>query len=191
MELNPNIRKMQCIEENLRRQFLLGLAGDDVAYHQFLYDISGYLRAFLRKHLKKLPDEVEDLVQESLLSIHNHRNTYDQKQPVTAWVYAIARYRLIDLLRSRANRDDLHIPLDDNETLLYECDETALDAHRDILVLLDELPDHFRLPLFHTKIQGMTIVEAARITGMSSSAVKVGVHRGLRLLADRMKRNSR
>jgi RNA polymerase sigma-70 factor (ECF subfamily) len=69
-----------------------GLAGDAYAYHAFLKELSAHLRDFLRRRLVKLPDEVEDVVQESLLAVHNQRHTYDAGQPLTAWVRAIAKY---------------------------------------------------------------------------------------------------
>jgi DNA-directed RNA polymerase specialized sigma24 family protein len=56
---------------------------------------------------------VEDLVQECLLAMHNQRHTYQSDQPLTAWVHAIARYKMIDLLRAKSVREDLHDPLDD------------------------------------------------------------------------------
>ena len=84
-------------EERLRQLLIRGLAGEAPAYHAFLQELSAHLRAFLRKRLARLPDEVEDLVQESLLAVHNQRHTYDAGQPLTAWVHAIAKYKLVDL----------------------------------------------------------------------------------------------
>ena len=52
-------------------------------------------------------------MQETLLAVHNQRHTYDAGQPLTAWVHAIAKYKLVDLLRRRAGRDALNDPLDD------------------------------------------------------------------------------
>ena len=103
-------------EDRLRDLLVRGLAGDAGAYHAFLNDLSAHLRAFLRKRLTRLPDEVEDLVQESLLAVHNQRHTYDPAQPLTAWVHAIAKYKLIDLLRRRAGREQLSDPIDDEPT---------------------------------------------------------------------------
>lgn len=130
-----------------------------------------------------MPDEVEDLVQETLLAIHNQRHTYDPAQPLTAWAHAIARYKLVDLLRRRAVRDVLHDPLDDEFAVFATSDIEAADAKRDVAKLLDRLPDGQRLPIIHMKLEGLSVVEAARRTGMSESAVKVGVHRGLKALA--------
>ena len=62
-------------------------------------------------------------------------------------------------------------------------DEDARDARRDLAVLLGQLPDRHRLPILRVKIEGMSVAEAARVTGMSESAVKVGIHRGLKALA--------
>lgn len=77
-------------EDQFKECLVRGLAGDAVAYHRFLGDLSAHLRAFLRRRLASVPDEVEDLVQEALLAVHNQRHTFDARQPVTAWVHVIA-----------------------------------------------------------------------------------------------------
>ena len=92
---------MRAIEEHLRELLVGGLEGDQPAYRAFLEETSAYLRAFFRRRLTRMPDFVEDLVQESLLALHNQRHTYDVSQPLTAWVHAIARYKMIDWLRRR------------------------------------------------------------------------------------------
>ena len=130
---------MTASEDRLRDLLVRGLAGDAPAYHAFLKDLSAHLRAFLRKRLVRLPDEVEDLVQESILAVHNQRHTYDPGQPLTAWVHAIAKYKLVDLLRRRASRDLLTDPLDDELDVLSSADADAAEARRDLGKLLDQL----------------------------------------------------
>ncbi len=174
-------------EARLRGLLVRGLDGDAAAYHAFLKDLSAHLRAFLRRRLARLPDEVEDLVQETLLAIHNQRHTYDPGQPLTAWVHAIAKYKLVDLMRRRASRDMLNEPLDEENDLFSSADADAADARRDVAKLLEQLPDRHRLPIVHMKLEGRSVVETARITGMSASAVKVGVHRGLKALAAKVR----
>ncbi|MBK7592113.1 MAG: sigma-70 family RNA polymerase sigma factor [Betaproteobacteria bacterium] len=177
-------------EERLRALLVRALAGDAGAYHVFLRDLGAHLRAFLRKRLARLPDEVEDLVQETLLAVHNQRHTYDESQPLTAWLHAIARYKLVDLLRRRARRDLLNDPLDDGNELLVASDTEAADARRDVAKLLDTLPDRQRRPIVHVKLEGLSVAETAKLTGMSESAVKVGIHRGLKALAARIRSGS-
>jgi len=177
-------------EERLRALLVRALAGDAGAYHVFLRDLGAHLRAFLRKRLARLPDEVEDLVQETLLAVHNQRHTYDERQPLTAWLHAIARYKLVDLLRRRARRDLLNDPLDDESEVLVASDTEAADARRDVAKLLDTLPDRQRRPIVHVKLEGLSVAETAKLTGMSESAVKVGVHRGLKALAARIRSGS-
>ena len=173
-------------EERLRALLVRAIAGDAAAYHVFLRDLGAHLRAFLRKRLARLPDEVEDLVQETLLAVHNQRHTYDENQPLTAWLHAIARYKLVDLLRRRARRDLLNDPLDDGNELLVASDTEAAAARRDVAKLLDTLPDRQRRPIVHVKLEGLSVAETAKLTGMSESAVKVGIHRGLKALAARI-----
>lgn len=171
----------------LRSLLLRGLDGDAVAYRTFLQKLSVHLRAFLGRRLYGWPDEVEDLVQECLLAMHNQRHTYQSDQPLTAWVHAIARYKMIDLLRAKRGREALHVPLDDELAVFAESAEEASDARRDIGTLLKTLPDRHRLPIEQVKLEGLSVAEAARRTGMSESAVKVGIHRGLKALALKMR----
>ena len=178
---------MRASEERLRGMLVRGLAGDALAYHEFLKELSAHLRAFLRRRLVHLSDDVEDLVQESLLAVHNQRHTYDADQPLTAWVHAIAKYKLVDLLRRRASRDLLNVPLDDEIDVFSAADSEAAEARRDLGKLLELLPDRQRLPIIHVKLKGLSVVESARLTGMSESAVKVGVHRGLKALAAKIR----
>ena len=178
---------MSASEGRLRDLLVRGLAGESSAYHACLKELSAYLRAFLRRRLIRLPDEVEDLVQETLLAVHNQRHTYDAAQPLTAWVHAIARYKLVDLLRRRAGREALNDPLDDELAVFAASDTEAADARRDLARLLGRLPERQRLPIVHMKLEGLSVTEAARVTGMSESAIKVGVHRGLKALAAMMR----
>ena len=170
-------------EDQLKPLLLRGLAGEGAAYEAFLRELGAILRAFLRGRLARVPDEVEDLVQETLIAVHNQRHTYDASQPLTAWVHAIARYKMIDFLRRRAGREAMNDPLGDEDDLLATSDEEAREAKRDLAILLARLPDRHRLPIQHVKIEGLSVAEAAKLTGMSESAVKVGIHRGLKALS--------
>jgi RNA polymerase sigma-70 factor (ECF subfamily) len=164
-----------------------GLEGDEAAYHAFLSGLTVRLRAFLRRRLTRAPEEVEDLLQEILLAVHNQRHTYDPSQPLTAWLHAIAKYKLIDCLRRRSRRELLQDPLDDAPELLATADSEAGEARRDLAKLLQALPPRQRLPIECVKLQGLSVAEAAQQLRMSESAVKVGVHRGLKVLAARIR----
>lgn len=170
-------------EEELRALFVAGLDGDSQAYRAALDQLSRHLRAFLRKRLQRLPADIEDVLQESLLAIHLHRHTYDASQLLMPWAYVITRHKLIDFVR-RHERVDVPVePLDDTHELLAAEEDVAHESRRDLSVLLDALPERFRLPIVHTKLQGLSVAETAALTGMSESAIKVGVHRGLKALA--------
>lgn len=175
------------VEAELRALFLRGLEGDALAYRQFLQRLSGHLRAFVGRRLFGWPDEVEDLVQECLLAMHNQRHTYQPDQPLTAWVHAIARYKVIDVLRAKSAREALHDPLDDDLAVFAHSTYEASDARRDVQGLLAQLPDRHRLPIVHVKLEGRSVAETAQLIGMSESAVKVGIHRGLKALAALMR----
>ncbi len=169
--------------EPLQDLLVRGLDGNSQAYREFLSGLAGYLRAFLMKRLSAMPDDVEDLVQESLLAIHNKRHTFDSSQSLGAWVHAIAKYKLVDFLRGRGIRESLNDSLDDVGELPSYSNVEAADARRDIMKLLNQLPEKQRMPIFHTKLEGLSVEETAARMGMSESAIKIGVHRGLKKLA--------
>jgi RNA polymerase sigma-70 factor (ECF subfamily) len=179
-------------EQTLRSLMLAGLDGDAASYRRFLQQLGARLRSFYRRRLSAWPDDVEDLVQDTLLAIHNQRHTYRHDQPVTAWVHAIARYKTIDLLRARQGREARHEVWDDDDTALFDTTESdAAEARRDLWQLLATLPDRQRLPIEQVKLEGRSVAEVAVETGMSESAVKIGIHRGLKALAAHIASTSR
>ena len=175
---------MQLTEERLRNLMRQSLAGDGASYRVFLDELSLHLRSFLRRRLARQSEEIEDIVQEVLLAIHNQRHTYDAKLPLTVWVHAIARYKVIDWLRRRSRHDLKNDPLAECEQLFAAPDDTgAAEASLDIAKLLRQLPERQRLSIQYVKIEGGSVADAAKRIGISESAVKVGIHRGLKVLA--------
>jgi len=159
------------------------MSGDARAYRDFLQAVADLLRVYFRKRLTSLPDEVEDMVQETLLAIHEKRHTYDPSLPVTAWVYAIARYKWVDLLRRRGRHERRTDSLDAEAPPTLRAPDHDPTSDLDLDSLLARLPERQRACIRHMKIEGLSVAETAQRTGQSESAVKVGVHRGLKALA--------
>jgi RNA polymerase sigma-70 factor (ECF subfamily) len=170
-------------ESGLKPLWLRAQSGDDLAYREALRLIAGRLRAYFRRHLMNLPDDVEDLVQETLLALHLHRGSYDPSHAVTAWVLGISRHKLVDLYRRRGRREALHDPIDELEDFLAAEESGEMLANVDLRSLLDELPQAQRVAIEMTKLEGLTVAQASARTGVSESAIKVQVHRGLKRLA--------
>ncbi|MGQ3096324.1 MAG: sigma-70 family RNA polymerase sigma factor [Roseateles sp.] len=177
----------------LRPWWVRAQAGDEAAYAKALSLIAQRLRAYLRQRMLSTPDEVEDMVQEILLSIHVHRGSCDPAVPVSAWVQAIARHRLIDAWRRRGRRPaDVALPedgdvLDAHDGLTDDFSGPQHEAQRDVHELLGTLPPAQRHAIELTRLAGLTSAEAAAATGASESAIKVQVHRGLKRLAERVR----
>jgi RNA polymerase sigma-70 factor (ECF subfamily) len=168
-------------ESRLKPLWLRAQAGDEASYREALVLIAARLRGFFGRRLQSLPDEVEDLVQETLIALHVQRGTFDPALPVSAWVFAIARHKLVDLWRRRGRREALHDPLDELSDSAHPVVE-ELPVQRDLLGLLDALPPAQRRAIALTKIEGLSVVEASERCGVSVSALKVQVHRGLKRL---------
>jgi len=179
----PGDADLNDFESGLKPLWLRAQSGDEAAYRAALERIGTRLRGYLRRRLQSIPDEVEDLVQETLLALHLQRGTYDPSLPVSAWALAIARHKLVDLWRRRGRRDNLHDALQDVDESALAVSSEEGQARRDLDRLLRELPAAQRQAILLTKVEGLSVAEAARRTGSSESAIKVQVHRGLKRLA--------
>jgi RNA polymerase sigma-70 factor (ECF subfamily) len=170
-------------ESGLKPLWMRAQAGDEPAYREALRRIADRLRRFYRRRMQSVPDDVEDLVQETLLALHLQRGSYDPALPVGSWVFAIARHKLVDLWRRRGRHEALHDPLDELDDADMPAAPDEGNAQRDLGVLLVALPAAQREAIVLTKIEGLSVAEAAQRTGASESAIKVQVHRGLKRLA--------
>ena len=174
------------IENSLHALWLQAMDGDSASYAQALTLLSTHLRRYMRKCLPAQSSDAEDLVQDTLMAIHQKRHTYQSDQPLTAWVYAIARYKWIDHLRAHGQRGQLHDDIDDwVDTLATAPEHESQDSQRDLAQMLSGLPDKQRQAIEHTRLQGLSITETAQRLGQSEAAVKVNIHRGIKALMAR------
>jgi len=165
-------------EAQYRDWMLAALAGDAAKYRMLLAALTGHLRSYFARRLDS--GAAEDAVQETLIAIHARRATYDPTLPFTAWVYGIARYKLIDEFRRIRRRPT--VPLDEASDLFGHDDSEAAAARRDVSQLLARLPEAKRRLVERIKLDGASVAEVAADTGLSESAVKVTVHRAVRSL---------
>jgi hypothetical protein len=112
--------------------------------------------------------------------------TYDRSQPFTPWIHAIARYKFLDYLR-RTKSSFKDLPFENAHELTSNSDMTAVDSGLDLQGLLSEISSKAREAIQYVKLDGLSVSEAAARSGMSESAVKVAVHRGLKALALRIR----
>src|SRR6266852_2377763 len=180
-------------ETELKALMLASLDGDAASHRALLERLSRRLRAYYKGKLTGMGrgvSEAEDLVQEAVLAIHIKRHTYDPAEPLTPWVQAIARYKLIDFLRrTRASISD--IPIDEADTIMAHDDNVSAESTYDVRRLMERLPKNVRCSIEAVKLDGLSIAEAAQRCGISESGVKVNIHRGLKALAALIAREAR
>ena len=172
-------------EQNLRALMMSGLEGDAAAHRALLERLSGHLRGYFKQRFARIghgPTEAEDLVQEALIAIHTRRHTYDPSQPLTPWVYAIARYKFLDYLR-RTKVSFKDLPIENAAEIMSLDDSAGIDSGLDLERLMAGLSSKSRQAIQCVKLDGLSVREAAEKCGMSESAVKVSVHRGLKALS--------
>ncbi len=161
-----------------------GNAGDAAAYRRLLVQLTPALRAFAGRGLARAGAsgaDAEDIVQETLLALHLKRQTWDEAGPLSPWLYAIARHKLIDALRRRGRR--IEVSIDDFAEVLPGGIEAANSVVADVSRHLGDLPDGQRKVVRSIAVDGASIDEAAARLSMSNGAVRVALHRGLASLA--------
>jgi RNA polymerase sigma-70 factor, ECF subfamily len=164
---------------------LAGIAGNQSAYAQFLTQIMPILRGVVAKKITSA--DVEDVLQEVLISIHKARHTYDGKRPIMPWLIAIARFRMLDHLRKHyaqmrhktSNFDDLENILSD-VTKEFWVSESIDD-------LLQEVTEKNKQILTMMHVEGYTAKEVGAKIGMNESAVKVAAHRAIKKIREKFK----
>jgi RNA polymerase sigma factor (sigma-70 family) len=164
-------------DTTLARLMALSQDGDKTAYRALLAECQTWLTRYFARRIA--PVMVDDLVQETLMSLHRKRASFDPSRPFLPWLAAIARYRWIDQLRRsyRAKEEELE------DNLSVEPTGSAVIARISIGRLLDMLPKGQSTAIQLIKIDGLTVAEAAERCGQSEPLIKVNVHRGLKRLA--------
>lgn len=166
-------------------------AGDRAAYDNLLRESIPFIRMVVRR--EGVPaDFIDDTVQETLLTVHRIRATYDPDRPYTAWLRTIAQRRAIDVLRSQGRVSLREI----NEPLAFENHadpegnpEDAADRsdRRNIVgSMVASLPKRQREAVEQLAINGRSLVDAAAATGLTPGALKVSLHRALNTLRKRI-----
>jgi RNA polymerase sigma-70 factor (ECF subfamily) len=154
-----------------------GQAGDSNAYAQLLRELDAWLGRYYARRLRY--PAADDARQDALLAIHAKRHTYTPSRPFGPWVFAIARYKLVDRVREASRYAALSldddIPIEDHEEAAIGI--ATLDR------LLGRLKPAQESVIRLVKLKGLSVARASGATGQSVSLVKVNIHRGLKKLA--------
>jgi RNA polymerase sigma-70 factor (ECF subfamily) len=161
--------------------------GDQPAYTALLYALVPFVKAVVRRRFGSLqPQDVDDLVQDILLSLHAARATYDPARPFLPWLMAVARNRMADGARRHARRAAHEVTTEHTlETFPAEDTNMSTNGYSDAEALaqaLTNLPQSQRQAIELMKLRELSLKEAAAATGTSVGALKVAVHRGVSAL---------
>ncbi len=137
-------------------------------------------------------DRVDDVVQETLLSVHHGRATYDPQRRFLPWLRAISERRVIDLRRQhkRCAGREVHDPVAYCSYVSGDLDATELyDRHEQRCALRKAvfgLPAGQRQAVERLALNEQSSDEAAAATGRNKGALKVSLHRAITTLRVRM-----
>lgn len=156
--------------------------GDQDAYRRLLESISTYVRSLAMRRLLNQSD-VEDAVQDVLLTVHSIRHTYDPARPFGPWLVTIANRRMVDWMRRQGRAMAREVEFDpDDETFSppqTNIVEEASDGHA-LRNAIEQLPSGQREAIRLMKLEELSLKEAAEKSGMSVAALKVATHRALK-----------
>lgn len=169
--------------DNLKALIKMALAGDQNSYKQFLLQISKIIRAVIAK---KIPSaDVEDVVQEVLISIHKARHTYDCGRPLMPWLMAITSFRINDYLRKHYT-SMRHKILDIDEFSDILTAVTSEPSGRELVnEMLTKVNEKQQKILTMMYVTGYSPKEIGKMIGMNESAVKVAAHRAVKKIKEK------
>ena len=150
------------------------LMGDENAYRLLLTDLRPWLMAYFMKRVHK--NTVEDLVQDTLMTLHAKRQTYNPEYPFGHWIAAVARHRWIDYMRKTTKYIETQID-EEFPSQEHNHDESARHDVKKLLKLISPVQAEV---IEMVKLQGMSIQDVSKKTGHSHSNVKIMVHRGMK-----------
>jgi RNA polymerase sigma factor (sigma-70 family) len=166
-------------------------AGDAVAYDKLLRECIPVIQRIARRQ-SVLPNAIDDVVQEVLLTVHRARHTYDPSRPFVAWLSTIASRRAIDILRQRGlqSRREIHSPVAYEARPDFNSNPAAGWEQDGQVKVLDEavagLSPSQRQAVEHLALQEQSLAEASSLTGRTAGALKVNLHRALKTLQARL-----
>ncbi len=173
-------------EDRLRGLMLAGLGGDADRQRELLRALLPVLRRFYARRASDA--DVEDLVQTALIAVHQRRSSYDPDRRFGPWLFAVARYKLVDHLRR--TRPDVALAVIEATHASEAAEFDAADARMDIDAALATLPPKQAAALRAIRIEGLSAEEAAERQAITPSDVRVSAHRELRALIARFKGGS-
>lgn len=169
-------------EMEISELFKRALAGDQQEYKTFLLSISPMIRGLVHNKLPSFDAAaIEDIVQEVLLAIHSKRHTWQQEKPLLPWLYAIARYKSIDALRTQ-ERGRTTLDVDGDEFDELEAPSANTEEKLDVETAVNSLDGKLAFVVRAVGVEGASIQEVGARLSMSENAVRVAFHRGLKQL---------
>ncbi|MDH6260491.1 sigma-70 family RNA polymerase sigma factor [Bradyrhizobium sp. BR13661] len=157
--------------------------GDRNAYQRLLQEMTPYLRVLAARRHRE-PGDIEDAVQDILLTVHAIRQTYDPNRPFGPWLVTIANRRLIDRLRRQGRRRSRETPLTPEHETFTEPQANLYERpdHHELEKAIGALPPMQRQAVELLKLKEMSLKEASTASGMSVASLKVNVHRAVKNL---------
>ena len=124
------------------------------------------------------PDEVQDIVQEVFIAAYKNLHTLRDKTAVGAWLAMIARNRATEFYRQSKPTEELSED--------FRGKDNRQNEAREILSAIRALPETYRETLILRLVEGMTGNEIAEKTGLTPESVRVNLHRGMKILRQKL-----
>ena len=164
-------------------------AGDRAAMEGVLASVAPSIRRFAARMCRNEAD-ADDVLQDALLSIATHLDSFEGRSSLPSWAFTIARTAC-----SRRRRGMKNAPAEGEDSLSTQAadgpgpEDRASSAETGELVsqALSRLPDEYREVLLLRDAEGLTAPEAAQVLGVSVDALKSRLHRARSALRESLR----
>lgn len=151
-------------------------AGESEAFGEFYKMFAPLVHGIV---LARVPrDEVDDVVQNVFISAYKNLHTVRDRNAVGAWLAMIARNLSIEYFRRAKPTEELPEEIRQKDSLQTEAGE--------ILAAIRALPETYGETLILRLVEGMTGAEIAERTGLTNESVRVNLHRGMKMLRQKL-----
>lgn len=152
--------------------------GDEEAFGRFYKRYAPTVHGIA---LARVPrDEVDDLVQEVFIAAFKNIASLRDTTAAGPWLAAMARNRAVEHFRSASRKPSVEITDDLRQAASYR------NEAGEIFEAIRSLPDAYRETLILRLVEGMTGPEIAEQTGLTPDSVRVNLHRGMKMLREKL-----
>ena len=176
---SPVQEKNKLREAALAGYLIKAQQGDQQALQKFLEMLLPILQKWVTRRLGGEDSARDDIVQEVMIAVHQKHHTWRQELPITPWLAAITRYKIVDHFRKQG-RHRLFVP--EELAAAVGVEDPDPTVRRDARTMINRLDGRSKEALSAVVLGHLDHDQAAEQMGISQGNLRVSLHRGIQKL---------